>query len=160
MVGRQITALDRTDLDTEQRRRWNSETDSALDKLLVEGKYWYTAIHSNALPKNLRKEIGSKIDPDVEAVAGHLRNIRVHWVKSRKYFEKPGSIIPNDRDLRSVRWFKAKFPNTTPFSSGMSVGIGYFIGAPDVLNLHNLLVEVGKVDEIIEAIDKGPKPPA
>ncbi|MDB5170531.1 MAG: hypothetical protein JWO35_225 [Candidatus Saccharibacteria bacterium] len=130
-------------------KRLNSETDRELENILLNAKQWYKAISRTAIPRDKRKAIKAVLDTDLQQTIECLRDMREHWEQTRRYFENSELQIPEAQT--NVRWFKQKYPNANPWSSGMSVGIGYYIAGPEVLNLHNLLVEADRVDSIMQS---------
>jgi hypothetical protein len=135
---------------TLDQRRLNSEADRELENILLNAKHWYKAITRSAIPKDLRRSIRTAVDRNVQTTVECLRDIREHWEQTRKYFEDSSIEIPSTQS--NVIWFQEMYPNASPWSSGMSVGIGYYIAGPEVLNLHNLLIEVDKVEKILPAL--------
>jgi hypothetical protein len=130
-------------------KRLNSEADRELENILLNAKQWYKAISRSAIPRDQRKAIREVLDTDLQQTVECLRDIREHWEQTRRYFENSELPIPDAQT--NVKWFKQKYPNANPWSSGMSVGIGYYIAGPEVLNLHNLLVEADRVDSVIHS---------
>lgn len=128
-------------------KRLNSEADRELENVLLNANQWYKAITRSTIPRELRKSIRLAIDVDLRKTIECLRDIREHWEDTRQYFERSDMQIPPAQS--KVLWFKERFPNASPWSSGMSVGIGYYIAGPEVLNLHNILVETDKVVSIL-----------
>lgn len=149
LFSRQIQNLPTSDSYSLDQKRHNSETDRELENILLNAKQWYKTISSTDLPRDIRRSIKSSINTDLKETVEHLRDIREHWENTRKYFKSNEIDIPPSQS--KVIWFKKKYPDANPWSSGMSVGIGYFIAGPEVLNLHNLLLEADRVDSILQA---------
>lgn len=129
-------------------KRLNSDADRELENILLNAKQWYKAISRTAIPRDKRKAIQAVLDTGLRQTVECLRDIREHWEQTRQYFVDSELQIPGAQT--NVKWFKQKYPNANPWSSGMSVGIGYYIAGPEVLNLHNLLVEADRVDSIMQ----------
>jgi hypothetical protein len=145
--GQTQMAPDNNGSDLEQ-QRFNSEADRALENVLLNAKQWYKTLDNSALPKELRRGIKPHLNKEIKTTVERLRDIREHWEQTRKYFIDPTIPVPPEQS--NVMWFKKKFPNGHPWSSGLIVGFGYFIGGPEVLNLHNLLEQVDGINKLVE----------
>lgn len=128
-------------------RRLNSEADRELENVLLNAKQWYKAVSRVSLPRDKRKSIKAVLDLSLKETVECLRNIREHWEQTRQYFESDEIQVPDAQ--ANVKWFKRQYPLANPWSSGMSIGVGYYIAGPEVLNLHDLLLEADKVDNIM-----------
>lgn len=139
-----IPSVEGYDLD---QQRLNSEADHELESILLNANQWYKAVSSSSIPREFRKSIKQVINKDLQRTIVCLRDIREHWEQTRKYFESNDLVVPDNQS--KVIWFKKTYPNAHPWSSGMSIGIGYYIAGPEVLNLHNLLLQVDGVTGIL-----------
>jgi hypothetical protein len=135
---------------TSDQIRFNSEADRALEKLLLDAEQWYKAISRNALPREIRRHISSSLNKDLKLAVEALRDIREHWEDTRKYYEDSRLEVPKNQ--KRILWLKKHHPDAHPWSSGFTLGVGYYIAGLGVVNIQDILLEVGRVEEVIPSL--------
>jgi hypothetical protein len=102
---------------TLDQQKLNSEVSSVEIALLRDANDLMLALRSDQLPSHFRgRSLGSLQKP-----IRHVRNIREHWKDNRRFWAEGVPIPPKPamgRDTyASARWFKAQFPDKTPWSA-------------------------------------------
>ncbi len=124
---------------TDNQQKLNSEADSQIETVLNDAN-------------NLRRTLGSKYLPSPATWTGfldpleplrHVRNIREHWDENRRFWSE-GEPPPR---YKSARWFKAHFPDKTPWSSSWSNVDGAVICG--IIRINELLLMLDQLDELI-----------
>lgn len=132
---------------TEGQQKLHSDFNSKVDMLLNAANHWYVSSEQVGLPKELRHTIKGELNVNLKVLVQHLRNIKEHWSSNRRYFDGSSQTVPESRDTRSVRWFKATYPNATPWSWSWDYIDGAKIAG--TLNLNVLRDEVTTINKIV-----------
>lgn len=148
--GEHIQLIIERRFDNPEDQKKLSSLDRSADAIITDVHHWYKSIEESALPKEVRKEIKKQFKPKVKEKVKHLRNIKEHWEKNRKYFENLSIEIPINKKTASARWFRHEFPEKTPWSFSWSNVTGFTICG--VLNIQELLSELEKIEKILPAI--------
>jgi hypothetical protein len=127
-----------------------SSKDAALEAVLTTANQWYVAMNSPHLPTAIRRRLTGRTDRDLRDRIHHCRNIREHWQTTRPYFSDFSVRVPASRDLRSVRWYRERFPDKTPWSSSYSNIDGHTIAG--IVSLDALSEEVEIVSQLVDEV--------
>src|ERR1700674_1827913 len=100
---------------TRDQKELNSEADSQIEALLINANNLRRALRSKHLPASVAGQSLGNLEERIR----HVRNIREHWDENRPFWSD-GVAIPAGPRYASARWFKANFPDKTPWGSSWS----------------------------------------
>ena len=128
---------------TPAQQQLNSEADAEIEALLNKANQLRRALRSPHLPAALSGQSFGALDAPIK----HVRNIREHWDDNRPFWSN-GLPIPT-RGHASARWFMARYPDKTPWSSSWSNADGSVVCG--IIRLNELLAILSQLEASIPA---------
>ena len=127
---------------TGDQKKPNSEADSQIEAVLINANNLRRALRSKHIPASVAGQSLGNLDEPIR----HVRNIREHWDENRPFWSE-GVAIPIGPKYASARWFKANFPDQTPWGSSWSNVEGSVVCG--IIQLNGLLKVVEHLERLI-----------